>query len=452
MHTSKTAISKTTPEIVLKSVFNRYDTNHRGYLDLEAWSHVLEDLGIIDEIEQQALFALADVTNKKTIHFKEFLNLIQSNDFEHILSNQEDYLFIIETYKTFLEYDTDGDGEISWNEFYFYLSGHGYSHQYISSYWHYMDINEGGTISFEQFWKGFKHQSEAHKVKILHQQINQQIILFDVIEEESTKKKLSPNPNYVQNDKNNLFREVKKQLKPTKMKKSAFKSRVGKVVNESDSSDDEEGEQKLSLSNINSASLIIHDSYYSDESTLSSISESQSVDGASLDSLDSLDCDDDESEEELSIKGEKKVQNIPKPHIKNGPKVKPHIKNDERKRKEKQILKTAQTKPKQEKEREVKTISKRNKPRLSVIKQIKLENLNKNKAKRNVKNDNKYIKSDHVKVDGSDQKQKQTQKQKTATQKTKQKEKKIVATKERKEEKVEKAENKATQKQIKVYT
>ncbi len=65
----------------------------------------------MDEYEQKALFALADADNSKTIEYDEFLKLIKGKGFEYLLSNRDDYLFVIETYRTFGEYDHDGDGE-----------------------------------------------------------------------------------------------------------------------------------------------------------------------------------------------------------------------------------------------------------------------------------------------------------------------------------------------------
>eukprot|EP01084_Bolivina_argentea_P073740 133805_1 len=294
MHSSRTAISSSAPEIVLKSVFKKYDVHGSGKLDRNAFSHVLDDLGIEDEIEQHALFALADTNNTKTLTFREFLNLIQSNDFEGILSNQDDYIFVIETYQNFLEFDADDSGEISWNEFYFYLTKHGYSHEYISNYWHYIGQNSTGLISFEQFWKAFRAQSEAYKVRILHQQINQQITLFGDMEEETVavKNNVSATQKRVTIvDKDALIQAVKKKLKPTKVKKSQYKSKVGRVLDDSDDDINDEEEEKLSLSNINSSSISnwvmerdldeYSDVSIDDEST--SISESDE----SLDSLDS---------------------------------------------------------------------------------------------------------------------------------------------------------------------
>ena len=111
MHASRSSINRETPELVIKSIFCRYDDDGNGHLDSEEFANAMDDLGIIDPYEQQALFALADADNSKTIEYEEFLSLIKGHDFEYLLSSREDYLFVIETYKTFQEYDQDGDGE-----------------------------------------------------------------------------------------------------------------------------------------------------------------------------------------------------------------------------------------------------------------------------------------------------------------------------------------------------
>jgi len=60
-------------------------------------------------------------------------------------------------------YDYDGDGEISWQEFYNYLIKHGHTHQQISAYWVIMDQDEDYVLSFEEFWKGFKAIAKQRK-------------------------------------------------------------------------------------------------------------------------------------------------------------------------------------------------------------------------------------------------------------------------------------------------
>ena len=157
MHAARSSINRQTPEIVVKSIFKRYDEDHNGHLDLLEFSHACDDLGIVDTYEQRALFALADADNSQTIEYDEFLNLIQGHDFEYLLANREDYLFVIETFKTFEDYDQDKDGLVTWGEFYNYLAKHGYSHEYISQYWHYMDENGTKSISFAEVCCVFLH-------------------------------------------------------------------------------------------------------------------------------------------------------------------------------------------------------------------------------------------------------------------------------------------------------
>lgn len=111
MHLNRTRISPHTPEIVLSSVFKKYDVDNSGALDEYEFANVLEELGVIDSVEQSALFALADSDNNKEIDWDEFLKLIRSHDFEHLINSSDDYQFIIDTYKAFQQYDEDGDGE-----------------------------------------------------------------------------------------------------------------------------------------------------------------------------------------------------------------------------------------------------------------------------------------------------------------------------------------------------
>ena len=111
MHKSKSSIHPDTPLIVLRSIFQRYDTDSDGELNQSEFGHALEDLGINDAMEQNALFALADSNNSKTVSLDDFIKLIKSNGFELILSSPQDYEFVIETFKTFQQYDENGDGQ-----------------------------------------------------------------------------------------------------------------------------------------------------------------------------------------------------------------------------------------------------------------------------------------------------------------------------------------------------
>ena len=82
---------------------------------------------------------------------------------------------------------------VTWEEFYYYLSKHGYSHEHISQHWHYLDKDKNAKITFDEFWRGYKSMAE-------HTQKQQQVANDDIDEKEqelmmannhSGKKKLS---------------------------------------------------------------------------------------------------------------------------------------------------------------------------------------------------------------------------------------------------------------------
>jgi len=232
--------------IVLRSIFQRYDTDHDGQLNEEEFGRTLDDLGVQDTVEHNALFALADSNNSKTVSFDDFLHLVQSNGFARILSSPKDYEFVITTYQTFQQYDQNGDGQITWDRFYWYLHSMGYSHQHITQYWYYMNPEQKSVISFEGFWKGFKAQISASSIHQLQNALNHQIKRGGKhSSSKSVRSKLTLRPSLLRscsfenNDENNVFHVVKSHLKPTVPNKSAFQLKVGRVLDEDVDDDDE---------------------------------------------------------------------------------------------------------------------------------------------------------------------------------------------------------------------
>ena len=169
-----------------------------------------------------------------------------------------------------------------------------------------MDEDKSQTISFEEFWKGFKSQAQALKQKALHQQLNEQLLFchekstaIDSDEEDTENDEysystmtptsttsdvgtpygdtLTPlsydmqskmekrasyrakilgqdkkghqripslmgNKSWNQQDKNNIFRVMKRHLKKTKTKKRMNAPKMGRVL---ESEDDETEEEEI---------------------------------------------------------------------------------------------------------------------------------------------------------------------------------------------------------------
>eukprot|EP01084_Bolivina_argentea_P231675 390620_1 len=154
-------LSANTPKMVLESVFKKYDNDNSGKLNFKEFSNALNDLDVTDEEEQQAIFHLADVDNGGNVCIDEFIQLIKAHEFDDILGNNDALKFINETYEQFQQHDSDGNGEITWEEYYFFLIKQpGYTHELISQRWHFLDMDKNSKITFQEFWKGYKTQRE----------------------------------------------------------------------------------------------------------------------------------------------------------------------------------------------------------------------------------------------------------------------------------------------------
>ena len=156
-------ISPKTPDKVLKSLFDSYDSNNDGKLTLKEFDNLLGECGIKDEDEKMAITKLADSDNNHAIDYHEFHTLIKVDGLEQILDNEEDFDFLLVCYKTFKEYDTNGDGEVSWHEFYIALTKQGYTQDQITHYWYFYDTDSSQTITMTELFRGFLKQRQHAK-------------------------------------------------------------------------------------------------------------------------------------------------------------------------------------------------------------------------------------------------------------------------------------------------
>jgi len=218
--------------MVVESMFKFYDKDMNLSLEPYEFARALSDLGITDKHQQSALFHLADIDNDNTVSIAEFTKLIHDHELKSIINDGASLEFVYEMRQTFNQFDVDGDGEISWEEFYQHLSKSGYSHQQISSSWHHLDENKDSSISFAEFWKGFRAQKRAE---------------LEAVEEKRDelprlRKPLSNVIEVDEDEKADMLGAVKLLLKKSshKMRISQFKSKLGKVVDEEEECEFEE--------------------------------------------------------------------------------------------------------------------------------------------------------------------------------------------------------------------
>ena len=82
-----------TPDIVIKSLFNKYDTDDNGRLEIiELHTLLCDDLGLSDE-ETEAYIFLMDIHNNGSMEYQEFREWPRNDDCGTILGNVHDFVF-----------------------------------------------------------------------------------------------------------------------------------------------------------------------------------------------------------------------------------------------------------------------------------------------------------------------------------------------------------------------
>ena len=142
-----------TPDIVIKSLFNKYDTDDNGRLEIiELHTLLCDDLGLSDE-ETEAYIFLMDIHNNGSVEYQEFREWLRNDDKWSYLSDRSRFRLLLKAVELFKQYDTDASGALDTQEFsvlYADMGGHAY---YIQSALKSMDKDGNGRISFYEFLK-----------------------------------------------------------------------------------------------------------------------------------------------------------------------------------------------------------------------------------------------------------------------------------------------------------
>lgn len=151
------SITESTPIKVLKSVFDSFDDDSNGYLDKQEFSKLLIAIGIKDEAAQNAIKLLADENNDGLIDRNEFYKWIKEEKIQQIIKDSTKMCFLCGVAEIFQSFDVDGDNTITWPEFKEYMcTGEGHSEDFAAGFWHEIDTDRNGSISFKEFWNHTK--------------------------------------------------------------------------------------------------------------------------------------------------------------------------------------------------------------------------------------------------------------------------------------------------------
>ena len=142
---------KSTPDVVLESLFSKYDKDKSGTLGRDELHAFMEkDLGLNTE-EEEIYTMLNDDDGSNTWSFDEFKSWLTSSERFPIIDDTTKYWRLCQAVDMFEKYDHDETGSLDINELEKLLNECGYGVNDIESARLALDKDGNGIISFPEF-------------------------------------------------------------------------------------------------------------------------------------------------------------------------------------------------------------------------------------------------------------------------------------------------------------
>ena len=148
-------LNEQTPQLVLKSIFDSFDDDGNGTLDKEEFNKLLTAIGIEDHIAREAMKLLADENADGVISKEEFYEWIKGDKVQEIMYDTDKFRLLCGVSQIFKSFDVDGDHTIDWKEFKSYMvDGDGdLDEETAKALWNEIDANGDGEITFKEYWR-----------------------------------------------------------------------------------------------------------------------------------------------------------------------------------------------------------------------------------------------------------------------------------------------------------
>ena len=95
---------------------------------------------------------MADTNNDGVISQQEFYDWIKKEEIQNTLNDLDKFKLLCGVTDIFKSFDVDGDKTISWPEFKKYMLDDGLSEKTAADFWHQIDSDKDGKITFKEFW------------------------------------------------------------------------------------------------------------------------------------------------------------------------------------------------------------------------------------------------------------------------------------------------------------
>ena len=143
------------PDIVLRSVFRKYDVDNSGFLAISEVRRLLgEDLAMNkEEIEAFSLLLDKDASHK--VSYDEFKAWMQSPNRAGLARDPtgSKYNILLKAVEYFKQYDTDQSGALEGSEFEKLMKSIGVRDEAVAAALNGLDRDHNGKISFDEFLK-----------------------------------------------------------------------------------------------------------------------------------------------------------------------------------------------------------------------------------------------------------------------------------------------------------
>ena len=139
------------PIVVIKSLFQKYDTKKKGYLsEVDVYILLEDNLGLSRDVAE-AYDLLIDKNADRKISFYEFQEWIKSGEMSRYIGDNSRYSLMIAAIQRFEKYDVDNSRAIDRNEFKKLHTDLGGHPEYVDYALNTLDRDRNGVISVYEF-------------------------------------------------------------------------------------------------------------------------------------------------------------------------------------------------------------------------------------------------------------------------------------------------------------
>ena len=142
---------KKAPTVVVRSLFDKYDSNGNGKLEEKEMQALLEgDLGL-DHEKSWVYFLLLDKNGDHDISFEEFSDWLRSEEHFEVLNDKEKFDSLCKAFNYFKTFDTDDSDTLDRAQFERMMKFFGHETINMDKAFAKMDKDENGKVSFWEF-------------------------------------------------------------------------------------------------------------------------------------------------------------------------------------------------------------------------------------------------------------------------------------------------------------